>query len=48
MESEPPLYREDITAMLIVLADINVNIRKILQILRDVHGEEEEESLGDS
>jgi hypothetical protein len=43
MESEPLLYREEVTAILLALADVNVNIREILQILRDVHGEEEEE-----
>ncbi|MDQ3822491.1 MAG: hypothetical protein M3321_04540 [Actinomycetota bacterium] len=42
VESEPLLDREEVTAMLFALADINLNIRRILNILRDVHGEEEE------
>jgi len=48
VESEPLLYREEVTGILIALADISFNIQKILNILRDVHGEEEEELGNDS
>jgi hypothetical protein len=42
VEPEPLLYREEVTAMLMTLADINVNIRKILDLLENSYGEEEE------
>jgi hypothetical protein len=42
VEREPLLYREEVTAMLMTLADNNVNIRTILDLLADIHGEEED------
>jgi hypothetical protein len=48
MESGPFVYREEVTAMLMTLADINVNVRSILDILRNDRGEEEEELGGDA
>jgi hypothetical protein len=42
LEQDPVIYREEVTAILGVLADINVNVRKIKVLLEDEYGEEEE------
>jgi hypothetical protein len=41
VEPEPIVYREEVTAMLFALADINVNISKILDLLEEELGGEE-------
>jgi hypothetical protein len=41
--AEPPLDRYDVTTILTVLGDINVNIRRILELLEEVHGEDSED-----
>ena len=44
MHPEPVVYREEVTGILIVLADINVNIRRILKLLEEeLDGGEPEE-----
>ena len=40
---ETPLDRYDITTILTVLGDINVNIRKIKELLEEIHGEDSED-----
>ncbi len=47
VQREPLIYREEVTAILGVLADMNVHIRQILDLLREEFGGEEEEGLGD-
>jgi hypothetical protein len=42
MQPEPVIYREEVTAMLGVLADINVNVSRIVDLLEDADGEEED------
>jgi hypothetical protein len=42
MEGGPVIYRDEVTATLIALSDINVNIRRILDLLEDELGGEEE------
>jgi len=39
MEPERLIYREEVTAILGVLADINVNIAKILRLMEEGLGE---------
>jgi hypothetical protein len=39
MESDPLIYREEVTAILEVLADINVNIARIARMLEEGLGE---------
>jgi hypothetical protein len=39
----PVIYREEVTAMLIALADINVKLTQIVDLLREDDGQEEEE-----
>ncbi len=41
MQPEPVIYREEVTAILIVLGDINVNLERIGGILEGDDGEEE-------
>jgi len=44
MEPEPLVYREEVTAILISLADMNVNVKRILDLLEEeFHGEISEE-----
>lgn len=40
MEPEPVVYREEVTAILIALSDINVNIKRILDLLDEEFGGE--------
>lgn len=42
MQAEPVIYREEVTAILGVLGDINVNLFKIVDLLEEEHGEEED------
>jgi hypothetical protein len=46
-EPEPIIYREEVKAILIAFADINVNLFKIVRLLEDEYGEEEEEDSED-
>jgi hypothetical protein len=48
VEPEPVVYREEVTATLIVLGDINVNIREIRELLEEELGGEEEASENDA
>lgn len=41
MEEEALIYREELTAMLFAIADINRNVRAIRDVLEDDGGEEE-------
>jgi hypothetical protein len=43
LQAEPPMDRYDVTTILTVLGDINVNIRRILELLEEVHGEDSED-----
>ncbi len=43
MEPEPIIYCEEVTAILIALADINVKLGEIVQFLYPEDGYEEEE-----
>jgi len=43
VEPEPVIYREDVTAILWVLADINVNITKIKDLMEEGFGEIQED-----
>jgi hypothetical protein len=43
MDKEPVLYREEVTATLWVLADLNVNLTIIRMLLEDGLGEAEED-----
>ena len=43
VNAEPVVHREEVTAILIVLGDINVNIRRIRERLEDGDGQEERE-----
>ncbi len=45
MQPEPVIYREEITAILIVLADMNVKLSQIVKLLEG--GDDEEEAEGD-
>lgn len=47
MHTEPLIYREEVTAILGVLADINVNLTKVVRLLEDEYGEEEEDPEDD-
>jgi hypothetical protein len=38
MRPEPVVYREEVTAILIVLGDINVNIARIVDLLEEELG----------
>jgi hypothetical protein len=40
---EPLLYREEVTAILIALADLSVNVRAIRKLLEDENGEDQED-----
>ena len=42
MEEEPLIYREEVTSILMVLGDINVNLRAIRDLLEEGDGEEDE------
>lgn len=42
MEPEPVVYREEVTAILIALGDMNVNIREIRELLEEELGGEGE------
>lgn len=42
MEREPLIYREEVTAILEVLADLDVHLRQIYELLREEFGGEEE------
>jgi hypothetical protein len=41
LESEPLIYREELTSMLFAIADINVNVERILTLLEGENGGEE-------
>ena len=41
MEPEPIVYREEVTAMLFAVADINANVRAIRSLLEEDDGGEE-------
>jgi hypothetical protein len=41
--ADAPLDREDVRTILIVLGDLNVNIRAIRELLEEVHGEDSED-----
>ena len=43
MQAEPVIYREEVTAILIAFADVNVKLDTIIDLLRDDDEEEEEE-----
>ena len=43
MEPEPIIYREEVMAMLFGLADINVMLGRIVRLLEDDDGQEEED-----
>jgi hypothetical protein len=40
MESEALISREEVTGVLFTLADINVNVYRIVELLEDANGEE--------
>jgi len=41
VDEEPLIYRQEVTAMLFTLSDMNVNIARILQLLEEqIDGEE--------
>jgi hypothetical protein len=42
VEQEPVIYREEVTAILEVLADLNVRLRQIHELLEEEFGGEEE------
>ena len=42
MEAEPLIYREEVTGILIALSDISANVNRIVDLLEDEHGEEED------
>ena len=46
MEPVPIIYREEVTAILEVLADLNVHVRRILDLLQEEFDGEEEEGKG--
>ena len=48
LPTEPVIYREEVTAIIGALADINVNLFKIVDLLEDEYGEEEEGSEDDA
>jgi hypothetical protein len=47
VQPEPIIYREEVTAIIGALADINVNLAKVVHLLEDEFGEEEEEDPED-
>jgi len=48
MESEPLIYRDEVTAMLFTLADIKVGICRIIRLLEDEDDGEEEAQEDDA
>ena len=44
MHAEPVIYREEVVAMLMTLADMSVKLSTIIDLLKEDDGEEEEES----
>ena len=42
MEQGPVIYREEVTAILEVLGDLNVRLRRIHELLKEEFGGEEE------
>jgi hypothetical protein len=42
LQPEPIIYREEVTAILVVLGDINVNLARIVRLLEDDYGQEED------
>jgi hypothetical protein len=48
VQPEPVIYREEVTAILGALADINFNLFKIVHLLEEEYGEEEEDSEDDA
>lgn len=48
MQAEPIIYREEVTAILIVLGDISVNIAKIVKLLEENDEEEQADSEDDT
>ena len=46
VEPVPIIYREEVTAILEVLADLNVHVRRILDLLQEEFDGEEEEGKG--
>ncbi len=47
MQGEPLIYRKEVEAMLFSLVDINANLKKLVRLLEDEYGEEEEEDFDD-
>jgi hypothetical protein len=48
LEPQPIIYREEVTAILGAFADLNVHVRRILDLLEDELGGEEEIPEDDS
>jgi hypothetical protein len=48
MEPQPIIYREPVTALLGAFADLNVHVRRILDLLEEELGGEEEVPEDDS
>jgi hypothetical protein len=42
VQSEPMIYRDEVTAMLFALADVNANVPAIRELLEEEPGGEEE------
>jgi phage host-nuclease inhibitor protein Gam len=45
---EPPIEHRDVTTIMRLLADIQVDVRRIRNLLEDEDGEEEEDSEDDA
>lgn len=43
MEAEALIHREEVTATMMLVADIHVTLREILTLLEDTLGEDQEE-----
>jgi hypothetical protein len=48
VEREPLIYREEVTAILGTLADLNFHVRRIYEMLREEFDGEEETEEGNS
>ena len=48
MQPEPLIYREDVTAMLFMLSDISLKLTRIVDLLEEEYGEEEEDYEDDA
>jgi hypothetical protein len=47
LRREPVVYREEVRGMLFAIHDINRNLSRVLRLLEDEYGEEEEEDPED-